>query len=488
MPSLAEIYLARGRSESDAELRKAAIEAQRGTQSAALWGNTIANLANTAGTALTEYGRQKQNAPLIAAETKNRGLEGELLQGRVDDMRSGRADAALEPQRQQTAMSILAQSRTQDPTTGAPMIDQAKLLEGLTAAGMADRYKTLQPIVESYQKNATDASTKQAAAMKDMAGIVADGGYHPEDFAMGIDDLVQRGLMSENAAMPLLKRAKEDPNFVKNFTMRVTGQQPDKPVVVGKDSALVSPTGQELYRGKPGEPDALELQKQKEVERHNKEMERLSGRGATAPVSVLGPDGKPIYVSPQDALGKTPASNREQGRPVTSGDAGRLADFDTSLNDLATLRGTIPAGTTGPMAEAGAALPNFVTAWTGIGANAKEKQAVIDRVKQVIGKALEGGVLRKEDEYKYTKILPTIGDVDSVVKSKLDGLEKAITQRRSTELENLADAGYDTSRFQARIGGQSQPQKETVDLTIPKRPAGVPANATWDPVTKRWKG
>ncbi len=175
--------------------------------------------------------------------------------------------------------------------------------------------------------------------------------------------------------------------------------------------------------------------------------------------AIIGPDGRPVLVTRSQAVGKQPASSREQGRAVTSGDAGRIADYDTSLNDLATLTKTIPPGTTGVGAKAGAALPNFVTQWTGIGADAKSKQAVIDRVKQVIGKALEGGVLRKEDEYKYEKILPTIGDVDSVVKAKLEGLQSAITQRRQTQLEALEDAGYDTSRFQSRkpAGAKADP-------------------------------
>ena len=41
------------------------------------------------------------------------------------------------------------------------------------------------------------------------------------------------------------------------------------------------------------------------------------------------------------------------------------------------------------------------------------------RVKQVIGKSLEGGVLRREDEYKYVKILPTIQDPPDVAKAKI---------------------------------------------------------------------
>lgn len=186
-----------------------------------------------------------------------------------------------------------------------------------------------------------------------------------------------------------------------------------------------------------------------ESARHNRVME---GRpvGATAPVAVMGPDGKPVYVRPDQAIGRQPASSREQGRAVTSGDANRIADIDNSLNDLVTLRGTLEApGSTGTVAKIGTVLPNFVTnaiGWTG----PKQKQATIDRVKQVIGKALEGGVLRKEDELKYEKILPTIYDDVAVVQTKLNGLDAAIKQKRETTLSAYADAGYDTSRFEAR--------------------------------------
>ena len=101
-------------------------------------------------------------------------------------------------------------------------------------------------------------------------------------------------------------------------------------------------------------------------------------------------------------------------------------------------------------------------AWLGFAA---QKNAVIARVKQVIGKALEGGVLRKEDEAKYAKILPTIGDPADVVATKLDGLERAIKQRQQRTLDALADAGYDISRFSARGGAAP---------AAPPAPAGGP--------------
>jgi hypothetical protein len=139
------------------------------------------------------------------------------------------------------------------------------------------------------------------------------------------------------------------------------------------------------------------------------------------------------------------------GRSTTSGDANRIAEFDTSLDDVDVLAETLGSdGSTGTIAKLQAILPNAITESTGIGIGAKQRQAVIDRVKQVIGKALEGGVLRKEDEYKYTKILPTIADAPEVAKSKMDGLRSAIELRRQRTLEALADAGYDTSDFEAR--------------------------------------
>lgn len=180
-------------------------------------------------------------------------------------------------------------------------------------------------------------------------------------------------------------------------------------------------------------------------------------------VAVMGDNGVPVLMRRSQAEGRRPASTREQGRAVTDGTAADLADFDTSLDDLKVLRDTVApvdpktglpkeGGATGTSAKIGAMLPNAVTDLTGWGTEAKQKQAVIDRVKQVIGKTLEGGVLRKEDEAKYEKILPTIADTAAVVRKKLDGLEKAIALRKSRRLDALADAGYDVERYRSRTG------------------------------------
>lgn len=188
---------------------------------------------------------------------------------------------------------------------------------------------------------------------------------------------------------------------------------------------------------------------------------------------AIAPDEPPMTPYQRAELGiqreRLAKEGAKQGRPVTSGDAGKIAEYDSSLDDLQTLKTAISGkGATGIGAQIAAATP-YVTQLTGWGAEAKERQAVIDRVKQVIGKALEGGVLRKEDEVKYEKILPRIGDAPEVAATKLEGLDKAIRQKRARHLESLNDAGYDTSRFErTERPGAGTPKADPLGLFGPK--------------------
>ena len=72
---------------------------------------------------------------------------------------------------------------------------------------------------------------------------------------------------------------------------------------------------------------------------------------------------------------------------------------------------------------------------------AQSLQANIARVKQVIGKALEGGVLRKEDEIKYAKILPTLKDSDAVAGRKIEYLTDDLTRKLALFKQNMGRGG-----------------------------------------------
>lgn len=64
---------------------------------------------------------------------------------------------------------------------------------------------------------------------------------------------------------------------------------------------------------------------------------------------------------------------------------------------------------------------------------------------QMIGKYLEGGVLRKEDVPKYEAMLPKLGETPAVAKGKLNVVRSLLRQKYETDVGALAGQGYQTS-------------------------------------------
>jgi len=159
------------------------------------------------------------------------------------------------------------------------------------------------------------------------------------------------------------------------------------------------------------------------------------------------------YVTPTDASrlsmeGWRSGQSREQGRPVTSGDAKDLADVNEALKLAGRLN--FKPSDTGIMPSIGASSPDWFTNLTGFGVGDKQRQGIINLVKQIIGKGLEGGVLRKEDESKYEKMLPTMSDHPDVVKTKVANMITTLEQKRDVRLNSLEDANYDVSKYRER--------------------------------------
>jgi len=73
---------------------------------------------------------------------------------------------------------------------------------------------------------------------------------------------------------------------------------------------------------------------------------------------------------------------------------------------------------------------------------AQQTRAIVERASQVVGKALEGGVLRKEDEEKYRKQLPNINDSFAVAKSKAKKIRDMLVKNRQQRVDALKRAGY----------------------------------------------
>ncbi len=72
---------------------------------------------------------------------------------------------------------------------------------------------------------------------------------------------------------------------------------------------------------------------------------------------------------------------------------------------------------------------------------ARQVQADVDRVRQTVGKALEGGVLRKEDEEKYKKILATLTDMPETAIYKIQALKDTLNRDIESYKNSQRDAG-----------------------------------------------
>ena len=116
-------------------------------------------------------------------------------------------------------------------------------------------------------------------------------------------------------------------------------------------------------------------------------------------------------------------------------------DAQNAINMVNRLSQSIAStGLTGPIKGLGAKIP-YAT-------ESKDLQAQIDLARQVVGKFLEGGVLRKEDEEKYKKILPTMYDTLEVAQRKLQNIMTEL-QSRLAQYEATGYSGYGQDPYAA---------------------------------------
>lgn len=480
--TLADLIFQRGQ-------QQAAFLLDRGQRQAQAWGQA----GNAIGGAVDSWRQSVERNRQLALEQQR-----ESERAQLSGMQRESAAMALEDQKatrkgRQLVKDILPLAQREDGVVG---YDRAVIQRELEAAGQAD----LVPQVFAQLDEQDAAHFKVLEARRDaVAGdafrLLQSGGderaynsmiarWEANDSipAAELDAMREAGKDPEARQRALMAAVNSSPTFADQVRKMQAANAPSlkayKPgdVVIDERNPDAGPvfTVPEATPKTPATYEAAILAETDPAKRQAliNERERFAraGRAPGAPpaaeplVAITGPDGRPVLVPRSEAVGKAPANTREQGRQVTSGDAGDIAELNTALDDLATLKGELTGnGATGTSAQIGAALWTPITNLTGWGTEAKQKQAQIDRVKQVIGKALEGGVLRKEDEAKYEKILPTIKDSPELVRAKLNGLVAAIEKRHGRKLEALESAGYDVSRFTGAGAAMDGEGWQTVD-------------------------
>lgn len=156
------------------------------------------------------------------------------------------------------------------------------------------------------------------------------------------------------------------------------------------------------------------------------------------------------------------ANKPDEGKILPEGSVKMISEIDTANNQLNTLRGKV--------SEMSDYLKDPIKARLAVlnpyGKEAQLYRQFIATTKQVIGKGLEGGVLRKEDEYKYDKIIPRIGDTDEILRGKIDQLQQMLNSNKDLYIKNLEGAGYN-------VGGIKQQQIDRNSLEQEMRRRGL---------------
>jgi hypothetical protein len=122
------------------------------------------------------------------------------------------------------------------------------------------------------------------------------------------------------------------------------------------------------------------------------------------------------------------------GKPLSESAITKLSDSRSAIGALKDLRQTLQENERyiGPISGLQQYNPY---------SDARKAQAKIDLVKQRVGKALEGGVLRKEDEEKYKQILATLRDEPTTAITKVDQVIQSFERDLDTFVEEQRRAG-----------------------------------------------
>lgn len=179
----------------------------------------------------------------------------------------------------------------------------------------------------------------------------------------------------------------------------------------------------------------------------------ISGIGIEGWVKLLSSGQASISNVPSDIRNQVVTSLAEGGESITKNlsttEVNKITDYKFGLDALAELTKTVEENSEyiGPLSGWQAINP-----WS----EGRRVQANIDKVRQTVGKALEGGVLRKEDEEKYKKILATITDTPETAIYKLESLKTSLERDLATYITTLGQTG----RF---VGGVKE-QPSAVDV------------------------
>lgn len=432
---------------------------------------TVGNIAKGITGAIDQYQAQKAAQAKAALEAEQRRAQSQLTQAQIDELKR-KADI-------EKGLGQLDLNQSDEA-----IIRQGASL-GLPTDKVASTLKTYQEFKKQSAESRQKAEDEHLSAFATLFDAVRQSGYSPESFQLAMN-LMERDAKSDPLMASRLeqiqqglgalqgKTPEEQTSLLRDLGQSLIAQTPGlakklpnptsaNPVRVDlgggqitygrewSDGSIRDEQGRVIGGMVTAEPKPEPKNEYEWVVRAGKPMEIVKGSSQAGDIPYHPPSEKAA----------APAKDAN-GKPLATLEVRTLKEFDQGLGQIQELTKSLNENkATGALASFEANwLPNVVTEMTGIGAEAKGRQAMIELAKQIVGKGLEGGVLRKEDELKYARMMPTMSDAPDVAASKLGQLQKALERDRQRYLDLLSETGRDVSKVTNPFGTET-PQNST---------------------------
>jgi hypothetical protein len=391
--------------------------------------------------ALQRQQQEIQSAKTLEAERQQKIIEQQKAQQSADTFHAIIGNPNLTPE------AVRAQIQAKAPEHLAAFDESvAKIQEA------ADKHNES---LAHYHEAMAKAQETTQNVISATANEIAAHGYNPLAFEVGLrtvearipDFKAQADLMRQEALKNGPDWIKEQvQGWQKQSDLKTAAEIPEvaaKAALAQKINAGTSPTGV------TSEQQAAEADRQAQLRVAQGNLAVNQGR---------------LTVEQQKAKDEAAAKTAKaaQGRPVQAADINKISDLDKSISELKDLGNKLSTGQgMGGMARIeNAIVPGGLAPYVPGAEAAKETAANIALARQVAGRAIHGGVMRKNDQEQAEQYMPKQDDPPQVVQAKLANILKLANDSKIGHIENLKRGGFDVSGFQSAIGASAPLRKE----------------------------
>ena len=166
------------------------------------------------------------------------------------------------------------------------------------------------------------------------------------------------------------------------------------------------------------------------------------------------------------------AASAGAGQKIPAEQVSKLADLQTAIQNVRQLQSNFNSNTSG-MSGKVASVPFVGEALASATATDAQKYTAARRVvKQLVGKALEGGILRPEDEKKYDQMFPEAGTWNAKAQVMFSTLLGTLQNSLGQHVQSLQQTGYNTGGVGAGASVAAPETRSVGGKTYQKVPGG----------------